>query len=81
MHTTGFQFLDLGGWKMIWARAKRRDCIVLDCANHVNICFTSNWKTCMVRSYLITSVQVEGACTVGEFYDEEAENFSHSSED
>eukprot|EP00808_Paulinella_micropora_P023896 g43447.t1 len=49
MYTTGFQFLDLGGLKMVLARAKRRDCIVLDWANHVNICFTSNWKTFMVR--------------------------------
>eukprot|EP00808_Paulinella_micropora_P026797 g34226.t1 len=34
---------------MIWASAKRRDCIVLDWASHVNICFTSNWKAFMVR--------------------------------
>eukprot|EP00808_Paulinella_micropora_P022242 g19997.t1 len=44
---------------MIWARAKRRDCIVLDWANRVNICFTSNWKTFIVRLEALWSSSLE----------------------
>eukprot|EP00808_Paulinella_micropora_P030732 g17428.t1 len=68
---------------MIWARAKRRDCIVLDWANHVNICFTSNWKTFIVRLESLWSLleKIEGEYAMGEFYGEEAKNFSHSPED
>eukprot|EP00808_Paulinella_micropora_P002776 g68679.t1 len=40
IYTIGFQLRFLGGWKVIWASAKRRDCIVLDWASQVNICLT-----------------------------------------
>eukprot|EP00808_Paulinella_micropora_P002314 g82360.t1 len=59
MYTIGFQFLDFGGWKIMYARAKRRDCIVLDWASQVNICFTSNWKTFMVRLELSLMLMLE----------------------
>eukprot|EP00808_Paulinella_micropora_P005593 g29292.t1 len=59
MYTVGYQFLDLGGWKVIWARAKRSDCIVLDWASQVNICLTSNWKTLIVRFVLVVAFASE----------------------